>query len=123
MRCVLLAIGALLFGGISSGLANQNKPIVQWKTFGYSFSAKTVDQCMLRANAALAANKFTMDMNSGNNGKGTYGYVYGWTADYKTTALIICDYDDKESVLIFSHYGKNLDSVKGLYKGLEKGKW
>ena len=124
MRRRLLAFSLLILGGIGPGLAHhQEKPLLRWKEFGYKFTSKTIDKCMLRANSALAQNKFTTDMNNGENKKGTYGYVYGWSKDLKTTALIICDYDDKESTLLFSHYGKSLDKVNHLFNNLAEGNW
>ena len=78
---------------------------------------------MLRANSALAKNNFTSDMGSQSNDKGTYGYVYGWTKDHKTTAVITCEYDDKESSLLFSHYGRSIDNVEHLFDRLAEGKW
>ena len=62
-------------------------------------------------------------MGSESNDKGTYGYAYGWTKDNKTTAVITCEYDDKESNLMFSHYGRSIDKVEHLFDRLDKGKW
>ena len=78
---------------------------------------------MLRANSALAENNFTSDMGSGSNDKETYGYVYGWTKDRKTTAVITCDYGDKESALLFSHYGRSIDNVEHVFDRLAEGQW
>ena len=124
MRGFLLALGLVLLRGISPGIAHhQDQPWLRWKEFGYTFESTTVNKCMLRANSALAENNFTSDMGSGSNDKETYGYVYGWTKDHKTTAVITCDYGDKESSLLFSHYGRSIDNVEHLFDRLDEGKW
>ena len=62
-------------------------------------------------------------MGSDINDKGTYGFVNGWTKDFKTIAVIVCNYDDKESTLMLSHYGKSIDSTDDLFNKLRKSKW
>ena len=124
MRGFLLALGLVLLKGISPGIAHhQDATWVMWKDFKYTFNSTTVNQCISRATSALARNSFSSDMGSESNDKGTYGYAYGWTKDNKTTAVITCEYDDKESNLMFSHYGRSIDKVEHLFDQLDKGKW
>ena len=124
MRGFLLAVGFVLLRGMSPGLAHhQDQTWLRWTNFNYTFASTTVNKCMLRANSALTKNNFTTDMGSESNDKGTYGYVYGWTKDHKTTAAIVCNYGDKESSLLFSHYGKSIDKVQHLFNRLNEGKW
>ena len=124
MRGFLLALGLVLLKGISPGIAHhQDSAWLMWKEFKYTFTSTTVNQCISRATSALARNNFSSDMGSESNDKGTYGYAYGWTKDNKTTAVITCEYDDKESNLLFSHYGRSIDEVEHLFDRLAKGKW
>ena len=124
MRGFLLALGLVLLKGISPGIAHhQDATWLMWKQFKYTFDSTTVNQCISRATSALARNGFSSDMGSESNDKGTYGYAYGWTKDNKTTAVITCEYDDKESNLMFSHYGRSIDKVEHLFDRLDKGKW
>ena len=78
---------------------------------------------MLQANSLLTKNGLSSDMGSDINDEGTYGFVNGWTKDLKTIAVIVCDYNDKETTLMLSHYGKSTDSTDDLFNKLKKGKW
>ena len=92
--------------------------------YDYKFSSKTtVNKCMLNANSVLAKNGLASNMGSDINDKETYGYVNGWTKDFKTVAVIVCNYDDKESTLMVSHYGKSIDSIDDLFKKLKGSNW
>ena len=78
---------------------------------------------MLNANSVLTKNNLTTGMDSGINDEGTYGHVNGWTKDLKTAAAIVCNYNDKETTLIFSHYGKSMDSTEDLFERLKGSNW
>ena len=124
MRGFLLALGLVLLRGISPGLAHhQDATWLRWSEYNYTFGSKTVNKCMLNANSVLTKNGLSSDMGSDINDKGTYGFVNGWTKDFKTIAVIVCNYDDKESTLMLSHYGKSIDSTDDLFNKLRKSKW
>ena len=125
MRGFLLALGLVLLRGISPGLAHhQDAPWIRWAEYEYKFASKqAVNKCMLNANSVLNKYEFTADTGSDINDNGTYGFVNGWTKDFKTIAVIVCDYDDKESTLMLSHYGKSADSTDDLFNKLRESKW
>ena len=124
MRGFLLVLGLLLLKGASPGLAQpQELTWIRWAEFDYNFSSKTVNKCMLKANSVLTKNNLTTGMDSGINDEGTYGHVNGWTKDFKTAAAIACNYNDKETILIFSHYGKSMDSTEDLFERLKGSNW
>ena len=124
MRSFLLVLGLVLLRGVSPALAqNQDATWLRWAEFDYKFASKTVNKCMLKANSVLARNELASKMASDINDQGTYGYVNGWTKDLKTAAVIVCNYNDKETTLIFSHYGKSLDSTEELFEKLRESNW
>jgi hypothetical protein len=117
----LLAPGLVLLRGISPALAHhQDAPWLRWAEYEYTFASKTVNKCILNANSILTKNELTSDMGSDINDEGTYAFVNGWSKDFKAIAVIVCDYNDKETTLCSLIMGSLLTVLTTYLTSLEK---
>ena len=94
------------------------------ETYDYDFKGeRDVSKCLNRASAALSKNSLGDSLDSSTSDDGKFGYVYGWSADGTSTAEISCDFQKKESQLIYARYSSDPDLTFQLWKALRDSEW
>ena len=94
------------------------------ETYDYGFKGeRDVAKCLNRASAALSKNSLGDSLDSSTSDDGKFGYVYGWSADGTSTAEISCDFQKKESQLIYARYSSDPDLTFQLWKALRDSEW
>ena len=94
------------------------------ETYDYDFKGeRVVAKCLNRASAALSKNSLGDALDSSTSDDGKFGYVYGWSADGTSTAEISCDFQKKESQLIYARYSSDPDLTFQLWKALRDSEW
>ena len=94
------------------------------ETYDYDFKGeRDVAKCLNRASAALSKNSLGDSLDSSTSDDGKFGYVYGWSADGTSTAEISCDFQKKESQLIYARYSSDPDLTFQLWKALRDSEW
>ena len=94
------------------------------ETYDYDFKGeRDVAKCLNRASAALSKNSLGDSLDSSASNDGKFGYVYGWSADGTSTAEISCDFQKKESQLIYARYSSDPDLTFQLWKALRDSEW
>ena len=94
------------------------------ETYDYDFKGeRDVAKCLNRASAALSKNSLGDSLDSSTSNDGKFGYVYGWSADGTSTAEISCDFQKKESQLIYARYSSDPDLTFQLWKALRDSEW
>ena len=94
------------------------------ETYDYDFKEEPdVAKCLNRASAALSKNSLGDSLDSSTSDDGKFGYVYGWSADGTSTAEISCDFQKKESQLIYARYSSDPDLTFQLWKTLRDSEW
>ena len=124
----LLAFSSLvitLFAVVPSVEAQSKKENnVYTETYDYDFKGeRDIAKCLNRASAALSKNSLGDSLDSSTSDDGKFGYVYGWSADGTSTAEISCDFQKKESQLIYARYSSDPDLTFQLWKALRDSEW